>query len=133
MWEPDKFDLNGVYAIKIPTGIGYLRPKVEAISINRIPLASSEQQITLYTRATFARQMEGWTQLIDKQLHVLIDRLRVTGYRPTLEVELRLLGIGDELRDYGFTKFLPEFEEKGVLTIIDAADGGRLHSSTRNG
>ena len=76
--------------------------------------------------------MEGWTQLIDKQLYVLIDRLRATGYRPTLEVELRLLEIGNELRDYGFTKFLPEFKEKGVLTIIDAADGGLLHSSTHN-
>ena len=62
--------------------------------------------------------MEGWT-LIDKQLCGLVDRLRAAGYRHTLEAELRLTGIRDDPGKYYFTEFLPEFREKGLVTITD--------------
>ena len=61
----------------------------------------------------FAQETEAWT-LVDKQLCGLVDRLRAMGYRHTLEVELRL---GRSPGKDGFTKFLPEFKEKGVVII----------------
>ena len=83
-------------------------------------------------REPFAPGMERWT-LIDEQLCRLVDRLRVTGYRRTLEVELRLTDAGEFPITGGFTKLLPAFREKGVVTITDAAYEGRmLHSSNRN-
>ena len=86
----------------------------------------------IHDRATFERRMENWG-LIDNQLCGLVDRLRATGYCHTLEVELRLTGIYDDPGNYDFTKFLPGFGEKGVVTIIDATDGDRLlRSSARN-
>ena len=50
----------------------------------------------------------------DKQMCELVDRLRGMGYRHTLETELRLAKFGG---GYGFTTFLPEFREKGIMTI----------------
>jgi hypothetical protein len=37
----------------------------------------------------------------------------------------------DDPGEYDFTEFLPEFREKGIVTIIDAVHGNRvLHPST---
>ena len=69
--------------------------------------------------------------LADQELCELVDQLCAMGYCHTLEVELRLKIGGDP--EYDFTRVLPEFRERGVVTIIDTADGNRLlHSSTRN-
>jgi len=77
----------------------------------------------------FARKMEGWHS-IDKQLCRLVDRLRSTGYRHTLEVELRPVEIGGDFGECDFTKLLPEFRENGIVIVTD---GERvLHSSTRD-
>ena len=39
---------------------------------------------------------------------------------------------GGDPREHDFSKFLPEFREKGVVTVVDADDGDRLlHSSVR--
>jgi hypothetical protein len=73
--------------------------------------------------------MEAWTS-IDKRLCELVDQLRETGYRHTLEVELRLMKIRGDPGKYDFTKFLPEFGEKGVVTIVH--DAQVIHSSTHN-
>ena len=71
--------------------------------------------------------------MIDKELCRLVDRLRATGYRHTLEVELRLTKIGHDVRKCVFTKFLPEFREKGIVTIVGGEHGDRvLHSSAQN-
>ena len=43
----------------------------------------------------FAERMKVWA-LVDKRLCGLVDRLCAMGYRHTLEVELRLMGIGDD-------------------------------------
>ena len=76
--------------------------------------------------------MEEWA-FTDKALCKLVDRLRAMGYFHTLEVELRITKIGDGPGGYDFTKFLPEFREKGVVTIIVAVNGDRLlHSSAGN-
>ena len=76
--------------------------------------------------------MEAWA-LIDRDLCGLVDRLHRVGYRHTLEVELRLMKIGSEPGEYDFTKVLPDFREKGAVTIIDGAGGDQLlHSSTHN-
>ena len=86
----------------------------------------------VHDRVDFARQVEDWG-FVDKQLCELVGRLRATGYRHILEVELRLMAVDDEPGDWDFTKFLLEFREKGVVTVIDATDGDRLlHSSTCN-
>jgi len=78
----------------------------------------------------FARRMKEWF-FIDEELCVLVDRLRTTGYRHTLEAELRLKKIKDDPGRWDFTKFLPEFRGKGIVTVVDAAHGDRLlHSST---
>ena len=80
----------------------------------------------------FAWRMQEW-DLIDKALCKLVDRLRAAGYCYTLEVELRFTRIGDGPRTYDFTKFLPGFRERGVVTIIVAVNGDRLlHSSAHN-
>ena len=77
----------------------------------------------------FARQMERWA-LIDKELCGLVNRLRATGYRHTLEVELRITRVGGDIGMYDFTELLAEFREKGVVTVIDAFRGNRvLHCS----
>ena len=77
--------------------------------------------------------MEEWA-FIDEQLCALVNRLRAMEYRRTLEVQLRLMRVGgDPAKTYDFTRFLPEFREKGVVTVIDVVRGDQvLHSSTRN-
>ena len=80
----------------------------------------------------FAWRMQEW-DFIDNALCRLVDRLRAAGYCYTLEVELRLTRIGDGPGTYDFTKFLPEFREKGIVTIIVAVNGDLLlHSSAHN-
>ena len=73
----------------------------------------------LYNWVGFTQHMGQWA-FVDEQLCRLVDRLRTTGYHHTLEVELRLEGDPSE---YDFTKVLPGFREKGVLTVIDAVYG----------
>ena len=89
-----------------------------------------------YTRdwGVLTERMDAWA-LVDQQLCRLVDRLHARGYRHTLEVELRLAKVGGDPGGYKFTKFLPEFREKGLVAIMltDAAYGYRiLHSSTYN-
>ena len=80
----------------------------------------------------FAPEMESWS-LIDEQLCRLVDRLRARGCHRALEVELRLTKAGEFTTRGDFTKLFPVFREKGVMTITDAANGGRvLHSSNRD-
>ena len=79
------------------------------------------------------RAGDRWTSIIEKQLCGLVDRLRATGYRRTLKVELRVMGVGGDQGEYDFTEFLHRFREKGDVVIIDAAHGDRiLHCSTHN-
>ena len=82
---------------------------------------------------TFALRTEAWAS-IDKELCELVDRLGATGYRHTLEAELRLTGIKGDRGEYDFAKFLPEFREKGAVTIVDVTWRGDqlLHSSAHN-
>lgn len=81
---------------------------------------------------TFAPDKEKWT-LIDEQLCRLVDWLRARGCHRTLEVELRLKRAGEFPIKRCFTELLPAFREKGVMTITDAAYGGRiLYSSNPN-
>ena len=54
--------------------------------------------------------------LIDEELCALVDRLRVAGYRHTLEVELRLAKAESDPGEYNYAKFFPGFREKGVVT-----------------
>lgn len=85
---------------------------------------------SMYDGTVFARRMGEW-RLIDKQLCWLVDQLRTTGHRYTLEVQLRLTKVGDDPGKYDFTRFLPEFREAGIVTIIDTVNGDRIiHSST---
>ena len=78
------------------------------------------------------RRMELWAW-IDTQLSELVDRLRAMGHSHTLEAELRFTRLEGNLSEYNFTKFLPQFREKGVLIVIDVAPGGGIiHSSTNN-
>ena len=76
--------------------------------------------------------MAEWARF-DEQLCRLVDRLRATGYGFTLEAELRLMGVENYCyEEHDFPLFLPEFSEKGIVTIIDADHGGQiLYSSTR--
>jgi len=69
-------------------------------------------------RRSFAQCMEEWNLIIDKQFCGLVDRLRVTGYSHTLEVELRLVEFGVDPGGYDFAEFLPKFREKGVVQVV---------------
>ena len=77
--------------------------------------------------------MQGWDSIIDKQLCGLVDRLRAMGYHHTLEAELRVVKRGrldSGSGGYGFTRYLPKFREKGVVIVVDAANGDQVvHSS----
>lgn len=72
--------------------------------------------------------------MVDENLCDLVDRLRVLGYRHTLEVELRFHRVEVDPVEVGSLKFLPRFEEKGVVIITDAVDDGRrvYYSSALN-
>ena len=76
------------------------------------------------------QQMEG-SALVDAHLCDLVDRLHAVGYHHTLEVELRFQRVEvDPVKD-GCVKFLPKFEERGILIITDEVnDGGRLYYSS---
>ena len=67
---------------------------------------------------TFERQIKSWV-LVDEQPCGMVDRLRSTGHRYPLEVELRLPKIKGDAVKFDFTKFLPELREKGVVTITN--------------
>ena len=58
---------------------------------------------------------EEWDR-IDKQLCGVVDRLHSMGYNRTLEVELRPVKIGGDVRKDCLTGFVPEFREKGIVT-----------------
>ena len=71
---------------------------------------------------------------VDEQLCGLVDQLRTTGYRHTLEAGLRFADAVDYHEEYNLTDLLPKFREKGIVTIVNESDGERLlHSSTHNG
>ena len=65
--------------------------------------------------------LEEWASA-DKLLCELVDRLRVAGYRHTLEVEVRLTRAGDDPGKYESTKFLTKFREKGAVTAVARPD-----------
>ena len=84
-----------------------------------------------YNRMFFVQHVDLDWGLVDEQLCGLVDRLRATGYRHTLEVELQLTVAEGDPGDWDYTRFLPGFREKGAVTIVDAArDNLLLHSST---
>ena len=73
-----------------------------------------------------------WTW-IDEELCGLADRLRATGYRHTLEAELRFLRITDGTEEHGLTEVLPKFKEKGLVSVFDVDHGGYVfYSSAHN-
>ena len=73
--------------------------------------------------------MEQWN-FIDTQLCRLVNQLRATGYLHTLEAELRLTGPEVDFGEHDFTKFLSEFRQMGIVTVIDVVHGGQvMHSS----
>lgn len=82
-----------------------------------------------YTWRAFAQKTEEWAS-IDRALCGLVGWLSAKGYRHTLEAELRFTTVRID-GEYDFTKFLPEFREKGAVVIIDTAWGVDrvLHSS----
>lgn len=68
---------------------------------------------------TYAQGMEVWPPL-DKLLCELVARLGKAGYHHTLEVELRPTEVGSRSPrqwEIDLTRVLPEFREKGVVTI----------------
>ena len=81
--------------------------------------------------AVLVYDVEHWLVFIDKQLCRLVDRLSAMGYRHTLEAQGRVKTVGG--REYDFTKILPEFREKGVVTVVDAGDNCRVLYSSAHG
>ena len=64
---------------------------------------------------------------IDKQLCKIVDRLHATRQdHVEVEVELRFIWDRDDPIKVDFTKFLPGFGEKGVVTAIHTTRGGRI-------
>ena len=86
-------------------------------------ITSLKLQKVIFATKVFHWETRPW---IDRQLCELVDRLRVTGYRHSLEVELRRTAVGDDQGEWDPTKLLPEFRERGVVTVVDAANGDRL-------
>ena len=85
----------------------------------------------MLNRATLAEGMERWTS-IDEQLCGLVDQLRGSGYRHTLEVEVGFAKIVEYPGRHDPANFLPEFRGKGIVTIIDVSSGDRLRTPARN-
>jgi len=68
----------------------------------------------------FSREMNVWASA-DELLCELVARLGRTGYHHTLEVELRLIEAerGFSEHDVDLAKVLPEFRERGIVTITN--------------
>ena len=66
--------------------------------------------------------------MIDKQLCELVDRLRAKGYCHNLEAELQFRRSGGypDTIECDFSGVLPEFREKGVVTIVDGDRNDRI-------
>lgn len=102
-------------------------------------VASTElRRIVIHTRLVCGlgissqRVLQLWAP-VDGQLCGLVDRLRAKGHCHRLEVELRFSWIIGDPSRVDFTKLLPGFREKGVVTIVNAKHGNQvLHSSTHS-
>jgi len=96
------------------------------------------RKIVILPRGGTCSYMLFWGQLrlwasVDKQLCEVVDRLRAMGHPYMLEVELWFTQVEGDPGEIDFTKVLPEFREKGVVTVIDGACGGLTYrSSTHN-
>ena len=107
-------------------------------SFHKVPLSSitSTELRKIIFSATNAnhywilsRRAEDWG-LVDKQMCELVNQLSAMGYRRTLEAELRFINPTGNLEINDYTRFLPGFREKGVVTVVDVARGNRiLHCS----
>ena len=62
----------------------------------------------------------GWISF-DNMICGLVDRLRMSGYRHTLELELQIayLKLGKQRHE----RFLPKFKEKGLVRIVEVLSG----------
>ena len=74
---------------------------------------------------TTTKQDSCWKRwpLIDRQLCELVDRLRIMGYRHTLEVELQITVVGDVPAESDFATLLSDFRERGIVTIVYVVHG----------
>ena len=115
--------------INLPSSChGVLLSSITSTELRKIIILTREK----YNWRVFLRWVEPWPS-VDKQLCEVVDRLRVMGHRHTLEVELRFVQVEGDPAEKDFTKVLPGFREKGVVTIIDDARGDLIyHSSTHN-
>lgn len=52
----------------------------------------------------------------------LVDRLRRSGYKNTMEVELRAETVTIDSKAY-YKEFLPKFQEKGRVRIVETSSG----------
>jgi len=93
------------------TSHGVLLSSIASTDLRKIIIRGSHT--THWRRST--EGVDGWTW-VDERLCRLVDRLRVVWYRHTLEAELRFERIGK----LDFTRALPEFKEKGAVTILCA-------------
>ena len=106
------------------------RPKVSHEDLLSSITSTGFRKIAFLVTYTFCWRASSdaadrWTW-VDEQLCGLADRLRAMGCRHTLEAELRFKGVAGDPEEHGFTNVLPEFQEKGLFTIIDADLGDRV-------
>ena len=67
---------------------------------------------------------------LDRALSNLVDRLRVSGYEHTLELEFRLKpGFPAVYPAVGLDVWFPRFEEKGWVTVLDPESGRTFYRS----
>ena len=93
-----------------PNSLYRLLPSITSLELQKIVFPTACSYWGLWIR-------------VDRQLCELVDRLRMMGYRHTLEVELRPTLVGHNRMVYNFTKLLSKFREKGVVTVIDTVRG----------
>ena len=85
-------------------------------------------------KIVFARDLgdlmeQSWSPL-DTELSSLADRLRTSGYQHVLDLEFRWgPGFAKEVLDMDPDGFLPEFMEKGRITISQSSSGRILYCS----
>ena len=73
---------------------------------------------------------ERFHSTLDAELNGLVDRLRASGYKRTLELEFRHSHyFAETVSDAGPDGFLPKFREKGRVTVLETTGERILYCS----
>ena len=103
--------------------------RLEEVSLISTITSTSIRKIVFSPSLSRDLREQFWSSL-DTELSSLVDRLRRSGYKHTLELEVRHQSdFAEKVPDAGPDAFLPKFREKGRVTISEVGSGRILYCS----